>query len=199
MFVPRLVQAVFSDDAVKNKRNTEATEIGPNRMAAARIVEYHAAAQRPLADVKDQVRERLQRDEALRLAREAANARAAALQNAPGATGFSAPRNVSRNAPEKLTPTALNAVMRVPGDKLPSYVVADTESGVAVYQVVSASMPEKVDTARREGEQRGLERLYGAADDQAYLDALKTKHKAVVLKAEFQRAPTLAPSTASAK
>jgi peptidyl-prolyl cis-trans isomerase D len=184
---------------VKNKRNTEATEIGPNRMAAARIVEYRAAAQRPLAEVKDQVRERLQRDEALRLARDAANARASALQNAPGATGFSAPRTVSRNAPEKMTPAALNAVMRVPADKLPSYVVADTESGVAVYQVVSASVPDKVDAARREGEQRGLERLYGAADDQAYLDALKVKHKAVVLKAEFKRVPTAAASTASAK
>ena len=199
VFVPRLVQAVFSDDVVKSKRNTEATEIGPNRMAAARIVEYRPAAQRPLAEVKDQVQQRLQRDEALRLAREAANARAAALQNAPGATGFSAPRSVSRNAPEKMTPAALNAVMRVPADKLPAYVVAETESGVAVYQVVSVSMPEKTDAARREGEQRGLERLYGAADDQAYLDALKAKHKAVVLKPEFKRAPTTAAGAASAK
>jgi peptidyl-prolyl cis-trans isomerase D len=184
---------------VKNKRNTEATEIGPNRMAAARIVEYRPAAQRPLAEVKDQVQQRLQRDEGLRLAREAANARAAALQNAPGATGFSAPRSVSRNAPEKMTPAALNAVMRVPADKLPAYVVADTESGVAVFQVVSVSMPDKTDAARREGEQRGLERLYGAADDQAYLDALKAKHKAVVLKPEFKRAPTPAGGAASVK
>ena len=199
VFVPRLVQAVFSDDVVKNKRNTEAAEIGPNRMAAARIVEYRPAAQRPLAEVKEQVRQRLQREEALRLAREAATARAAALQNAPGATGFSAPRSVSRNAPEKMLPAALNAVMRVPADKLPTYVVAETESGVAVYQVVSVSMPEKVDTARREGEQRGLERLYGAADDQAYLDALKSKHKAVVLNAEFKRAPAQAVDAGAAK
>jgi hypothetical protein len=78
-------------------------------------------------------------------------------------------------------------------------VVAETESGVAVYQVVSVSMPEKVDAARREGEQRGLERLYGAADDQAYLDALKSKHKAVVLNAEFKRAPAQAVDAGAAK
>jgi peptidyl-prolyl cis-trans isomerase D len=190
IFVPRLIEAVFSDDALKNKRNTEAIEVGPNALAAARVLEHRPAAQRPLAEVKDLIRQRLQRDEAVRLAREAAEARLADLRKTPDEKGFGAQRTVSRNAPENLSPAALNAVMRVSADKLPAYVSADNGAGiVAVFNVLSAAMPEKVDAARRAGEQRGLEQLFSTVDDQLYLEALKTKHKAVVLKSEFKRAP----------
>jgi len=36
----KLLKALFSDDAIKNKRNTEAVQVGPNTLVAARIAEY---------------------------------------------------------------------------------------------------------------------------------------------------------------
>ena len=36
----KLLQAVFSADSLRNKRNTDAVEVGPNQLASARVVEY---------------------------------------------------------------------------------------------------------------------------------------------------------------
>ena len=36
----KLLKALFNDDAIKNKRNTEAVQVGPNTLVSARIVDY---------------------------------------------------------------------------------------------------------------------------------------------------------------
>ncbi|MEK9804410.1 MAG: SurA N-terminal domain-containing protein, partial [Curvibacter sp.] len=45
----KFLEAVFSPDAVSNKRNTEAVEIAPSQLAAARIVQHTPARTLPLA------------------------------------------------------------------------------------------------------------------------------------------------------
>ena len=78
----KLLEAVFGNDAVRNKRNTDAVEVGPNQLASARIVEYLPARTLPLAEVKDQVRERLVGQQAAALARKEGQALLAQLQKA---------------------------------------------------------------------------------------------------------------------
>ncbi len=53
----KLLKALFSDDAIKNKRNTEAVQVAPNTLVAARIVEYRPAAVRKFEEVEAKVRE----------------------------------------------------------------------------------------------------------------------------------------------
>ena len=48
----KLLEAVFGNDAVRNKRNTDAVEVGPNQLASARVVEYTPARTLPLAEVQ---------------------------------------------------------------------------------------------------------------------------------------------------
>ena len=43
---PKFVQAVFSPDSLQAKRNTDAIEVAPNTMMAARVVDYKPAAPR---------------------------------------------------------------------------------------------------------------------------------------------------------
>jgi hypothetical protein len=43
---------VFGNEAVKNKRNTDAVEVGPNQLAAARVVQHQPARTLPLAEVR---------------------------------------------------------------------------------------------------------------------------------------------------
>lgn len=45
----KLLAAVFSDDTIQNKRNTEAVEVAQNTLVAARIAEYQPASVQPLA------------------------------------------------------------------------------------------------------------------------------------------------------
>jgi len=46
---------LFSEDSLKNKRNTEAVEVAPNTLIAGRVVDYKPASKRPFDEVKAQV------------------------------------------------------------------------------------------------------------------------------------------------
>jgi peptidyl-prolyl cis-trans isomerase D len=123
---PKLLAALFGDDAVRNKRNTEAIETGQNRIVVARVLEHKPASVRSLDEVRGEIAKQLTDDEALRLARAAGAARLAELEagKAP-ALGWGQPRTVSREAPGGLDPRALGPVFRADASQLPSYVGVD--------------------------------------------------------------------------
>jgi peptidyl-prolyl cis-trans isomerase D len=52
---PKLVAALFSADSVQNKRNTDAIEVAPATLVAARVAEYQPAAQRSLDEVRQEL------------------------------------------------------------------------------------------------------------------------------------------------
>jgi peptidyl-prolyl cis-trans isomerase D len=192
IFTPRVVEALFAADSLSKKRNTEAIEVAPNTLVAARVIEHRPAAVRLLADVRDQVKATLERRDAARLAREAGEQKLAALRSAPADAGFSAPRSVGRTQTQGLPAAAVTALMRVPADKLPAYVGAELDGGTyGVFQVVSSKSQDKADPARDQQQARALGQVFGAADDAAYIASLRIKHKAVIV--------AKAPSTDEAK
>ncbi len=177
------VQALFGDDALNKKRNIAAVEIG-STLVSARVVEHRPARLRPVEEVGAQIRERLVREEAIRLAREAANGAAEALRKAPAESGFSPPRTVSRGQAENMSPDALREVMRAPAEQLPAFVVAESGLGVqSVFWVLESKRPEKADAQTISQLRRGIEQQLAAADDQAYIAELKRKYKAEVIDA----------------
>lgn len=179
------VQALFADDALTKKRNIAAVEAGGNTLVSARVVEHRPARLRPLEEVSAQIRERLVREQAVRLAREAATSAAEALRKAPAEAGFSPPRAVSRGQAEGMTPDALKEVMRVPADRLPAFVVAGSAMGAqSVFWVIDSKRTEKPDPQAMSQLRRGVEQQLAAADDQAYVAELKRKYKAQVVGVE---------------
>ncbi|HTH94160.1 MAG TPA: SurA N-terminal domain-containing protein, partial [Rhodocyclaceae bacterium] len=74
---PKIVTALFSDDAIKNKRNTQAVEIAPNTLMSARVVDHKDATTLPFAQVQAEIEKRLKRDEAVKLAAKDGEARLA--------------------------------------------------------------------------------------------------------------------------
>ena len=90
----KLLAALFSDDSVKNKRNTETVEVAANTLVAARIVDYKPSALQPFESVKANIESLLKRQEAQASARKDGEARLEALKKArtswPGAlpSGF---------------------------------------------------------------------------------------------------------------
>ncbi len=179
---PRLLGAVFGDDVLRNKRNTEAIEIGPGQLASARVVEYRPATRRPLAEVRDEVRARLVAEEAGKLAKAAGEARLADLRAGKGDTaGFAAPKTVSRSAPAGLSQPALEAVFRLPAETVPAYGGVDLGTqGYAIVQLVKAGAPPAEEVAKREASYaQQLERVAAQQDVVAYVDALKSRTKIV--------------------
>lgn len=56
---PGLVRQLFSDDVLQDKFNTELIDVGNNESVVARVKSYQPLGQRELAEVRDQIRERL--------------------------------------------------------------------------------------------------------------------------------------------
>jgi peptidyl-prolyl cis-trans isomerase D len=180
----RLLGAVFGDDALRNKRNTEAVEVAPGQLAAARVLEHRPAVRRPFDEVKDAVRTRLVAEESAKLAKQAGEARLAELKAAPAnaaPAGFSAPITVSRNAPEGLAQPALEAVFRIPADPVPAYGGVDLGSqGFAVVQLVKIVPTSAEALAKRQSAyDPQLQRVAAQQDVVTYVDAIKARTKIV--------------------
>jgi peptidyl-prolyl cis-trans isomerase D len=174
----RLLEAVFSTDALKNKLNTEAIEIGSNQLAAARVVEHLPARVQPLAEVQAQVRERVLVEQAAAKARQAGQARLAELQKADSTGSLPAALTVSRSNPRGQPRELIDAVLRADANKLPQWVGVDLgNAGYALARVVaikppSADAPELVQLQPRVGQ------AWAAAEAQAYYKALERRMKA---------------------
>jgi peptidyl-prolyl cis-trans isomerase D len=175
----KLLDAVFGNDALRNKRNTEAVETGPNQMAAARVVQYNPAHLQPLAEVKPKVREQLVRKLAAAQAVKAGQERLAALQKGGDAAGLEAPAIVSRAQPRQLPRKVLEGILSADAGKLPAFVGVDAGEGLFVVARISKLLPRDpavIDLARMAQQ---YAQAWNNAEAQAYYAALKTHYKAV--------------------
>lgn len=180
----KFLEALFSTDSVKNKRNVEAIEVGANQLASGRVVEYQAARQRPFEEVKASVSEKVAARQAAALARKDGEARLAELQKAPD-TALQAPTlTVSRSGAARDVPReVLDAALRAPGAKLPAIVGVD--QGTQGYAVVKVAkiLPRDPATGDPQRLQAQFGQAWGDAEAQAYYAALKTRLNAQTLPA----------------
>jgi peptidyl-prolyl cis-trans isomerase D len=175
---PKLLAALFSDDAIKNKRNTEAVEIAPNTLAAARIVEYKPAALQPFESVKAEIETLLRNEEAFKLAVADGQARLAELKKGEDKQAWGAAKRVSRMDASRLPPPAIPAVFRMNTDKLPSYAGVEIRgTGYLLYRLNKVEAGEKLDDVRRQGLLGQLRSLAAQEDMQMYVSALRSRYK----------------------
>ena len=176
---PRLLASLFSADSIANKRNTEAVDVGGNRLVAARIVEHRPAQRKPLETVRSALRDLVVHEEARKLAVKAAEARLEALRAGQTADGLSAARTVSRTASAGFPAAAVDAVFRAPSAKLPAFVGADLGAqGYAIYQVTKVNLPDPKRVAeRRDNYRQQLQQAYAQQSLSDYLESVKARSK----------------------
>ncbi len=175
----KLIDALFSQDSIANRRNTDAVEIGSNTLIAARIVEHRPARRKAFEQVADEVREQIIAAESQKLAAAAGVARLAELRQNASEAGFSPPQKVSRVAPGKLPAVALEAVFKASVDKLPVFVGVELGAGgYAIYRIDSVTDPKPEDIAkRREAFGTQVQSLFGQEQAASVLGGLRTKAK----------------------
>ena len=174
---PKFIEALFGNDSLRNKRNTEAVEVAPGTMVSGRVVKYEAAHQQPLADVRAKVRERLVIVQAAAMARQLGEARLAVLKAAPATVLAEPVQTVSRVQPKEVNGALLDAVLKAPAATLPAIVGADLgDQGYAVAKIskVLGRDPMVADAARARTQ---YAQAWGDAESQAYYTALKTRFK----------------------
>ncbi|MBX9872211.1 MAG: SurA N-terminal domain-containing protein [Burkholderiaceae bacterium] len=177
----KLLEAVFSPDAVSNKRNTEAVEIAPSQLAAARIVEHAPARTLPLAEVRATVRERVVQARAAELARQEGQQKLAAWKAAPAEARLSAPQLLSRDQSQNLPQAVLDAVLRADSAQLPQWVGVDL--GAQGYAI--ARVNKRIERAAPAADAQRQERAQYAqwwmqAEGQAYYRLLQDRLKAQI-------------------
>lgn len=186
---PKLVQNLFSDDALKNKRNTEAVEVAPNTLVSARVVDYRPASLRPLAEVQADITKQLVNEEAGKLAQKEGESLLAALQKGGKPDiAWGGVKNVSRSAASGIAADAKPGVFSATPDKLPAYAGGRLDNGsYALYRIsaVEAYKPSADDQAAQQLAQQymGLK-----AQDQmgAYFASLKAMHPVTINKAALE-------------
>ncbi|SDV51475.1 SurA N-terminal domain-containing protein [Chitinasiproducens palmae] len=175
---PKLLEAVFADESLKQKHNTAAIDVGGDSRVAAHVVSYQPARLPSFADVKATVTERVIAEEAASRARAAGEKRLAALRAAPtgaGATdGFGAPVKISANQAQGFTPDAMRTIVGTDPAKLPAFVgSALPDGGYAVYRVVSVTpAPAPTEQAAQQAGQQ-LQQVYAQAEWAAVLATLR--------------------------
>jgi peptidyl-prolyl cis-trans isomerase D len=185
---PQFLQALFSDDVVKNKYNTQPIEVEKNTLISGRVVEHKPATRKPYEEVKAVIRERVSQTEAAALAKKKGEARLAELNAKPSAAGFAAPKVVSRAKNPGLNNQAFLAVMKADGSKLPSHVGVDLPmQGYAIYRINKVMQPAAIDTARRQSEQQQIANALAQQEAYSYIQALKQNAKIEILKPVAQR------------
>jgi peptidyl-prolyl cis-trans isomerase D len=185
----KLLDAVFGDDAVKNKRNTEAVEVAPGTLVSARVLEYKPAALQSLETVKGDIEKRLIRDEAAKLAVKDGEEKLALLAKGEAVKlNWSAAHSVSRVDGKGLPPEALRAVFKAATGKLPTHVgTGFPGNGYALYRISSVKPGE----AGRE-DQRGRElaqqyaRLVAEEEFSAWMATLKENYPVAINKAVLE-------------
>lgn len=175
----KFLKAIFSNDALVNKRNTEAVEVAPSTLVSGRVVEFKPASKRPLADVEADIRKRVTQEEAARLARQAGEAKLAAARNGD-ASGFGDTKTVSRTSQPTIDPTAAAAVLKADVSKLPAVVGVELPTGYGVYRITQVSQPAQVDQDRRKQDAEQISRVVGLTELTSFIDALKHKAKAKI-------------------
>jgi len=140
---PKVVQSLFGDEAVKNKRNIEAVQVSPGVFVSARVVTFHPAQTLPFKEVAAEVKRQVSQRAAEKLAIAAAVERYESLQKDPKSNaGFASPFWVSRNKPSNLVGAALDDVMTISPDRLPAVVtVPNPGVGSTLYRVDQVRQP----------------------------------------------------------
>ena len=187
---PKFVQAVFSAESLQAKRNTEALEVAPNTLMAARVIDYKPATMRPFDDVKVEIRRQLERNAASELAQKTGKEKLALLEQGKDAgMSFGKPVTLTRNqAQPGFPPDALIKIFQANANKLPAYVGAPAERGTfSIYKVIQVVTPPAPDPERlkafnnRVGDQVGHE-LFNA-----YLASLKSKADVKINQANLEK------------
>ena len=184
----KLLVALFSEDAVKNKRNTDAVEVAPNTLVSARVLEHKPASVRPYDSVRSDIETMLKSLESAKLAKQRGEARLAELQGGQDKVNWVLVKNVSRLQGKQVPPQALQAIFRADVRKLPAYVGVDlpNNGGYMLYKIMAVKPLDKIDEDKRRVLQRDYINIVAQEDFAAYISGLRQRYKVSINKAALE-------------
>jgi len=173
----KALQAVFSEEVVKNKRNTPAIEISPNTLLAARIVEYKPESISPLKEVEVTIKQKLLRQQSQDLAARQGNMLLTQLQQGASATvEWKSSQTISRSQHAAIDNELTRKIFQADVAKLPAYVgIESAQGGYSLARIDSVKQVEAIDNVKRERYMQQLQQMIGEELFQAFIADTKSR------------------------
>jgi len=168
----RMLQAIFTDEVVKNKRNTAAIEVAPNALVAARVVEYKPIAVSPFADVRDVIRQKLLHEKALRMAEDQGRKMLSQLHGGKGKPKLTwgPVQTITRAQYGSLDAGLVNTIFQANPEQLPYYVgIEADQKGYLLARIDSINDGDPKAEEKRLRYAQQLRQLTGEEMFRAYL------------------------------
>lgn len=171
----RLASMVFSDEVLKEKRNTEAVEISPNNLIAARAVEYTPEAPRSFDEVKGGIEALLKSEAAGKLAKQKGEALLADLKAGKAVDAdWITPVTIDRRNAQGLTDSVMRNVFKVNTHSLPAYYgFNEANQGYTLIKVISVNQKLKDSPEVADRAYKAYQAALGAEMSHAYVESLK--------------------------
>ena len=174
LWTAKMLQAIFNDEVVKNKRNTAAIEVATNTLVAARIVEYKPASVRAFSELQEAIRQKLLQQQATELAVKQGKAVLAQLQSGSKAElSWGAAQSVTREKHGSLDADLVRQIFQVNAAKLPQFVGAEAGQGYMLARIDEVKEGEPVSVEKRTRYMQKLRQLTGEEISRAYLSDAK--------------------------
>jgi len=171
---PKLLAALFSSDALQNKRNTDAVQVAPGVLVAARVIEHRPEEQLKYEQVKPAITEMLRRRAAAAAAQKDGEAKLAGLREGKDAgLKWSPAKTVSRRDAQGMPPEALQRAFAVDAAKLPAYVGVSFPEGYLLLRVSKVIEAEGKDVDPQTAARIAV--LYGRSQYEAYVASLRAR------------------------
>ena len=173
----KMLQAVFADETIKDKRNTAAIEVAANTLVAARIIEHKPASVQSLSEAQDTIRQKLLRQQAMELTTRQGEALLEQLQRGDKPKlDWAAAQTISRAQPGTLDAELARKIFQSGTTALPRYVGAGMpQSGYMLVRIEAVKEAGKPDDQKRTGYVQKLRQLTGEEMFRAYLADAKQR------------------------
>jgi peptidyl-prolyl cis-trans isomerase D len=177
---PKMVDALFADEAIVKKRNTTALEVTPGVWVVARVAEggYKSATTLTFDEAKASVEATVKRKEAKALALKDGEAKLAEAKASLDKVTFGEVKKASRGNPAALPQAAVKDFMATPVEKLPAVVGIDLgDAGYAVYRINKAAPSAASDPLQRKQAETTVARFNAESEYTAFLKGLEKTAK----------------------
>ncbi len=181
----KLLQVMFSEDAIKNRNNSEAIQITPDILISVRVLDHKPAAMLSIAEAKEKILQILENKKASDQALKDGKEKLARLQKGEkGIVKWAPNQTVARNDPKDLEEDVLRAVFKAKPFSFPAYVGAINSQGgfslVRISNVIKAKLPdeEKIKLFGKQLQQQ----VYAQEELSSYLSAVKQRSDLTVMR-----------------
>lgn len=170
---PRVRRALYTAQSLEQQHNAGVIELSSDTIVAVRVNEFIPSHVPGLEQLHDQVKQQLLHEQALAAARQAGETTLAELQaGAETDLSFGESLEVSRVDSQQIPKATLDKLMSAEITQLPAFVGAQSDDGYHLVKIVGKNSGSP-DPMIADFLQKQLQQLWGGAQEQTFMQALR--------------------------